>query len=107
MTDNTELLPISKRIYNRRKQLNLTQEKLAELANITAQAVSYAESGSRRPSSETLLKIAQALNVSVDYLLTGKIYDQDLLLLSDKLRMLSPEMLRCIEYIEYSGLRVH
>ena len=99
MNDNTELLAISKRIYNRRKQLNLTQEKLAELADITAQAVSYAENGSRRLGSEPLLKIAQALNVSVDYLLTGNISDQDLILLSDKLRRLPPTMFHSIENI--------
>ncbi len=48
---------------------------------------------------ENLLKIAQALEVSTDYLLTGTIVDKDLLLLSDKLGKLSPSQLRTVENI--------
>ena len=48
---------------------------------------------------ETLLKISSALEVSADYLLTGEIIDKDLLLLSDKLRKLTPVQVRTIEAI--------
>ncbi len=40
-----------------------------------------------------------ALEVSADYLLTGDIVDKDMLILADKLRKLSPEMLRIVENI--------
>ena len=40
-----------------------------------------------------------ALEVSADYLLTGDIVDNDMLILADKLRKLSPEMLRIVENI--------
>ncbi len=37
--------------------------------------------------------------MSTDYLLTGKIIDKDLLILSNKLRKLTPSQVRCIENI--------
>lgn len=46
---------------------------------------------------ENLLKISEALGVSADYLLTGDMIDKDSLLLSEKLRMLTPKQLRLIE----------
>ena len=91
------LQEIGKRIFDRRKQLGLTQEALAEKAEVTTQFVSYAESGKRAMRPENLLKISEALGVSADYLLTGDMIDKDSLLLSEKLRMLTPKQLRLIE----------
>ena len=91
------LQEIGKRILDRRKQLGLTQEALAEKAEGTTQFVSYAESGKRAMRPENLLKISEALGVSADYLLTGDMIDKDSLLLSEKLRMLTPKQLRLIE----------
>ena len=48
---------------------------------------------------ENLLKISSALEVSADYLLTGEIIDKDLLILSDKLRRLTPSQVRIVEAI--------
>ena len=86
-------------IIERRKKLGMTQESLAEKADVTTQFVSYAESGKRAMRPENLLKIANALEVSTDYLLTGDIIDKDLLLLSEKLSKLMPSQLRIIENI--------
>lgn len=91
------LQEIGKRILDRRKQLGLTQEALAEKAEVTTQFVSYAESGKRAMRPENLLKISEALGVSADYLLTGDMIDKDSLLLSEKMRMLTPKQLRLIE----------
>lgn len=91
------LQEIGKRILDRRKQLGLTQEALAEKAEVTTQFVSYAESGKRAMRPENLLKISEALGLSADYLLTGDMIDKDSLLLSEKLRMLTPKQLRLIE----------
>ena len=91
------LQEIGKRILDRRKQLGLTQEALAEKAEVTTQFVSYAESGKRAMRPENLLKISEALGVSADYVLTGDMIDKDSLLLSEKLRMLTPKQLRLIE----------
>ena len=93
------LQEIGKRIMDRRKKLGLTQEALAEKGDVTTQFVSYAESGNRAMRPENLLKISSALEVSADYLLTGEIIDKDLLILSDKLRKLTPSQVRTVEAI--------
>lgn len=98
MSENELLLQqIGKRIIERRKKLGLTQEALAEKGDMTTQFVSYAESGKRAMRPENLLKISSALGVSADYILTGEIVDKDYLLLSDKMRKLTPSQLRLIE----------
>ena len=88
-----------KRIMERRKKLGLTQEQLAERSEVTTQFVSYAESGKRAMRAENLMKIASALGVSTDYLLTGDIIDKDKLLLSEKLDKLTPVEVRLVEGI--------
>lgn len=93
------LQEIEKRIMDRRKKLELTQEALAEKGDVTTQFVSYTESGKRAMRPENLLKISSALEVSADYLLTGEIIDKDLLILSDKLRKLTPSQVRTVEAI--------
>ncbi len=93
------LQEIGQRIIERRKKLGLTQEALAEKGEMTTQFVSYAEAGKRAMRPENLLKISSALGVSADYLLTGDIVDKDLLILSDKMRKLTPSQLRIIENI--------
>ena len=65
------LQEVGRRIAERRKQLGMTQEMLAERGDMTPQFVSYAEAGKRAMRPENLLKLASALGVSADYLLTG------------------------------------
>jgi len=93
------LQEIGQRIMERRKKLGLTQEALAEKADVTAQFVSYAEAGKRAMRPENLMKIAGALDVSADYLLTGDIIDKDLLILANKMRRLTPSQIRIVESI--------
>lgn len=93
------LREIGQRITDRRKKLGMTQEALAEKSDVTTQFVSYAEAGRRAMRPENLLKIATALGVSTDYLLTGDIIDKDLLILSKKLQNLTPSQVRIIENI--------
>ena len=61
-----------------RKERNITQEKLAELLNVSRQAVSKWESGNGYPETEKLLIISKELNVSLDYLLNDKINELDI-----------------------------
>ena len=93
------LKEIGQRIVDRRKKLGLTQEALAEKGDMTTQFVSYAEAGKRAMRPENLKKISEALGVSADYLLTGNVIDKDLLILSDKMRNLTPSQLRIVENI--------
>ena len=90
---------MGERIMQRRKKLGLTQEALAELSELTTQFVSYAESGKRGMRPENLMKVAAALGVSTDYLLTGDIIDKDKLLLSEKLDKLTPQQVRIVENV--------
>lgn len=69
MAINFELL--GKRIKEVRGQRMLSQEELSELADVTAQYISYVETGRKRVSLQVLVNIADALSVSVDELLLG------------------------------------
>ena len=52
-----------------RKEANMTQQKLASLLGASRSSISMWESGVNQPDNDTLLKIANIFNVSVDYLL--------------------------------------
>ena len=56
-----------------RKKLNLSQETLAEMLNISRQAVSKWEQGTAYPEIETLIELSEKLGVSTDELLKEKI----------------------------------
>lgn len=47
----------------------MTQEELGKKINVTKVSVSGYETGNRTPDTDTLMKIAQVFDVSVDYLL--------------------------------------
>lgn len=57
------------RLAFRRKSKRLTQEELAVKINLTKAAVSNYENGHSTPSNETLVALADALDVDTDYLL--------------------------------------
>ena len=93
------LKEMGQRIMERRKKLGLTQEALGERSGLTTQFVSYAESGKRTMRPENLMRMAAALGVSTDYLLTGDIIDKDKLLLSEKLDRLTAKQVRIVEAV--------
>lgn len=93
------LTEMGQRILDRRKKLGFTQEALGERSGLTTQFVSYAESGKRAMRPENLMRMAAALGVSTDYLLTGDIIDKDKLLLSEKLDKLTPGQVRIVEAV--------
>jgi len=57
------------RLRKLREAKGLTQEELAKVINVSNKTISVYEKGGADPSTETLLKLAQYFNVSVDYLL--------------------------------------
>jgi len=65
-------ISIGKRIKKLREQQDKTQEELAEKAGITRSALANYESGVREPKGIILVRIAEALKTTTDYLLTGK-----------------------------------
>lgn len=60
---------IGKRIKKARKKLGLTQEELANRAQISRSSVANYESGLREPKGTILVNIATALNTTTDFLL--------------------------------------
>ena len=60
------------RIKQKRKDLNLTQEELAEKMGVSYQAVSKWENNASMPDTALLHALAGILDVSLDYLFTGK-----------------------------------
>ena len=64
---------IGRRIKYYRAERQLSQEALADAVYTTSVYISYIENGSRAPSLETLLNIANALDVSADDLLTDNL----------------------------------
>lgn len=61
-------MEFSERLKNLRKQAHLTQTDVAEKLGISQQAYASWERGVKKPTQENLVKIAQILKVSVDYL---------------------------------------
>jgi len=64
--------PVSEGIKRLRNQHKLTQTKLAELASIPRATLANMESEQSNPSISLVVKIAQALGVSVDDLISRK-----------------------------------
>ena len=61
-------MEFSERLKDLRKQAGLTQVDVAEKLGISQPAFASWERGVKKPTQENLVKIAQILNVSVDYL---------------------------------------
>lgn len=61
-------MEFSERLKNLRRQAGLTQVEVAEKLGISQPAYASWERGVKKPTQENLVKIAQVLNVSVDYL---------------------------------------
>lgn len=68
-----EQTALGKRIRFERKKLNLTQEQLAELINVSTTYIGLVERGERSLTLSKLVQVANSLGVSVDYLLTDSI----------------------------------
>lgn len=75
---SVELEAIGNRISERRKQLNYTQEQIAEKMNVSIQMVSNLERGNKAIKIDNLLKISEILDMSTDYILTGKHTEKDI-----------------------------
>lgn len=59
-----------------RKERNLTQAKVAEALNISRQLYHFYETGQRDPNTDTLCRLADFYDVTVDYLLGRNISSQ-------------------------------
>jgi len=65
-------MSIGSRIREKRLALKLTQQDLAQALGLTPQHISVIEQDKRIPSLSSLVRLAQELGVTIDYLATGK-----------------------------------
>lgn len=61
-------MEFSERLKELRKKANVTQVEVAEKLGISQPAYASWERGVKKPTQDNLVKIAQVLNASVDYL---------------------------------------
>ena len=97
---------IGNKIKDLRTQKGLTQEELAEAAGVTPQTISTAELGKKALRPANIIKICSALDISPDYLLLGRISNEDTSILNQKVSRLSPEQYRHLEDIVDSFIAV-
>ncbi|WP_039658539.1 helix-turn-helix domain-containing protein [Clostridium tyrobutyricum] len=62
-------MSLGQRIKHLREELDLTQEELGKILNVSKPTISRYEADTNEPNTETLKTIAKYFNVSTDYLL--------------------------------------
>ncbi len=62
-----------KRLERLRKEKKINQSELARSIGLTQQTISSYEKGKNRPSMEIIVRLAQELGVTSDYLLNGNV----------------------------------
>ena len=89
---NEQLLKeIGMRINSRRKELKMTQERLAEKMDVSIQMISNLELGKKAIRPENLVNLCEALQVSSDYILFGRRSDFEMSGFMQKFSRLSAE----------------
>lgn len=68
---NVNFKLIGKRIQEVRKQQEMTQAELAALTDMSDSYISYIETAKKQASLESLVRISNALGITVDELLSG------------------------------------
>lgn len=69
---------IGERIREEREKLRLTREEFAELLELSPLYIGQLERGERQMSLETLIKVSNYLYIPTDYLIYGRIPENDL-----------------------------
>ena len=74
---------IGNRIRKQRQKLRITQEKLAEMAELSVQHMSGIENGKTKFSFQSILRIANVLGLSMDELLCGSLMQGKVVMQND------------------------
>ena len=85
------------RIAQRRKELHLTQEQLAEQVGVSLQTISCIELGKKAIRPENLAKVCSCLGITADYVLYGKRNKEYMSETIEKLATLSPDAYTTIQ----------
>ncbi len=97
MGKDTFLINMGVRIAQRRKELKLTQEQLAEKMGVSLQTISCIELGKKAVRPENLANLCSYLNISSDYILYGKRDSQQMTDVITKLSNLEPEEYHAVQ----------
>lgn len=65
--NNIDYHKLGEKVRAKRREMGYTQEKLAEICNISTGFLGHIESGTRAPSLETLYSLACTLHSGIDY----------------------------------------
>lgn len=85
------------RIRQSRESAGFTQEKLADLMDVTIQFISDLERGKVGASLLTVVNLCHVLSVSADYLLLGRRESNDVSDVVYRLETLSPAQMQVVE----------
>lgn len=104
MGNEVRMMALSDRLKQLRLQKNITQEQLAKHLGIPRSTYSNYEYGNREPDANTLNKIADYFDVSVDYLLgrtdrKGYLTDERAWIIAEKISELPENRRKIIEEI--------
>lgn len=91
-------IEIGERLRSERIRLNLKQESMAEKIDVSLTFYGEIERGNKGMSAETLYKIKTALDINIDYLLTGTL-SSTITEKSLELMEISPQKARCFNEI--------
>ena len=69
-------MSLGERLKTARKDKKISQQALAELANVHYTNIGRYERGDAKPSFEVLSRLAQTLGISPDYLMNGTLQDK-------------------------------
>jgi transcriptional regulator with XRE-family HTH domain len=100
-------MPLSEKIRQLRSERKFTQDKLGNLVGVHSVHIGKYETGKSSPSADTLKKIAEVFEVSIDYLMFDdaknmasiKITDKKLLSLFEEIDSFAKEEKEHIKYV--------
>lgn len=87
------------RVKQARESAGFTQERLAELLDVTAQYLSGVERGTVGLSVPILIRLCSILHISSDYILMGDATESDVSGITSRLSRLPPEHIKNVEDI--------
>ena len=94
------LYPLMGRNIKRlRRQNKMTQEQLAEMMNVSIQMVSNLERGNKAIRIDNLINLSQILDISTDYILTGKETTDDIQALTARIAQLPDRDRKMVEML--------
>ena len=95
---------MGRRMKMKRRSKHLSQEDVAKAAHISPSYYGNIERGMRIPSIDTLVQIANALSVSMDYLLLDSVTAAKPQISAAEMKMLSRYLRDRVAELDYSGL---